>query len=84
MSEAISKALLDILTAAVIAGIAELASILIYLAAWGGILVHLFLSGNVVATGSGSSSARCRSRSASRCSACRSSSWATCWQHSPA
>ncbi|MCL6645096.1 MAG: hypothetical protein K6U88_09015 [Dehalococcoidia bacterium] len=36
--------------AVVIAGLAELASTLIYLAAWGGILVYLFLSGYVLWT----------------------------------
>jgi hypothetical protein len=36
--------------AIIIAGLAELASTLIYLAAWGGILVYLFLSGYVLWT----------------------------------
>jgi hypothetical protein len=36
--------------AIVIAGLAEVASTLIYLAAWGGILVYLFLSGYVLWT----------------------------------
>ena len=72
-------------SAVIIAGLAELASTLIYLAAWGGILVYLFLSGNVVATALWFVfGPLCRSRSASRSSACRSSSSGTCWQHSPA
>jgi hypothetical protein len=37
-------------SAVIIAGLAELASTLIYLAAWGGILVYLFLSGYVLWT----------------------------------
>jgi hypothetical protein len=36
--------------AIIIAGLAEVASTLIYLAAWGGILVYLFLSGYVLWT----------------------------------